>query len=1298
MKNRIGLIVLGVILSTAILLNDWHQEVHHLVSASDKPQETVYLTQQAAVEVGKTAQLGLQISSTIVDQIRLQFPADAEFMGISEELDPQLEVVFEASSQQLIITTNKRKMLDEESETYNSNLYVKFKSDSSGDYLFKTLINNPQILTEEVLVSVQEVETLRTTQEITPRLVTNVSTWSQFNAALANSSVSEINLTNNIRATSSPTNVTRSLRINGHGYQLDLDNRTLILGNVSAPQSLTFNNLILAGRGSGSRVNSSTSNSARWTLNLESLSFGNSIGTQNIFNLLQGRIAFTGGSSNLVSSVTDTSTSRGMLTAKFLDVTNGAQVNARLGGGFFFSNVSGTETTIDQGGQLVVHSETGLLFNQTNPSSFSVDGQNSLLQGTGNRQSAGDNGTLVSMIGPNSKIEVNNGGKIDIFATGTPAMLLNSQNGRFSVSNGSSLNLTSSGGANDRAATLRFRVNGGQTFLAESNSEINIRKIRGGTAHSTATTAPAVRMRYPNNRFIVNSGGKVSIYTEGSGQPQDPGGFNRNQGILYTEGDNSSFELSGEGSVVQIDADFGAAIDTHNQTASIRANEGTTFIARGRTASEGSGIFNTSRSTITLDKVRFFDFRNERPGGGNIFDVSGGSRLESLNSNLNVWRKGSHLDGDPDHDWPLFSYALSGTNFNQVDESNDTNFTEVYSQGGLGATAFSRMSGNNIPPVIDELRQPTNADKFVFGHATVPVGTEGGRDAWTDEVFVKVKITKASGESQEVIAPTYGMNNNNPGLVVYDEEPRAGLFKGGTDKAEFLKRGDMIQVIKAWRGELNEESDRNIFSRPEDIQTPQRMVEDVTPPASLVLATTEVTNGTKQLGGTIDLFDERDQEELEMLKIFIKVNQEFLRDEQGELVSQIITTESSPSGSTKKNWLINLPRYLDLSEEIVEVYAKDLTELKRDPTSGELLVTNPPATYTIEPDGVPGNLSVSAVNYEAYQGYHDALLEERFQSAPSLEIEDVLPSPPVVTKTVSSDTTDGQGAEISQVGSQLTYSITIENSDEDNSRKVLRKTIFEDTLPLGVDFSLETSDLRINDALVHQERVDYAEERRLLTIELGDLEPGDVQTIVFKATVNREAVGSVIENQALGIGETPRETPFIPGPLNPDSTYETVQGEGRVSNPGGEVGGLLILESAPKLVDFGSHLITDYHQQVGVNQQDISDPLVVDDTRKGGGTWSVTAQVVMEMTNGLDVKKGSLKYLYKDQLLTLGSSAQEIYQAAENNPEKRHVITDNWGREVTAEGLKFQLEAVDIPRTEGFYQGVIRWTLRDTIE
>lgn len=1298
MNKKIGLVVLGILLSSGLLVGRWSQKVDHVILGSDNQEASIYLTQLEAVEVGKTAQLGLEISSTIADQVRLQFPAETEFIGISEESDPQLEVFFEASSQQLIITTNKRKMLDEESETYNSNLYVKFKSDSSGDYLFKTLINNPQILTEEVLVSVQEVEALRTVRAITPRLITNVSTWPQFNAALANSSVSEINLTDNIRATSSPTNVTRSLSINGHGYQLDLDNRTLVLGTTNTPQSLTLNNLILAGRGTGSRINSSSSNSARWTLNLAALSFGNSIGTQNIFNLPQGRIAFTAGSSNLVSNGTDTSTSRGMLTAKFLEMTNGAQVNARLGGGFFYSNVSGTETTIDQGAQLIVHSETGLLFNQTNPSSFIVDGQNSLLQGTGNRYSTGDNGTLVSMIGPNSSIEVNNGGKIDIFATGTPAMLLNSQNGRFSVSNGSSLNLTSSGGANDRAATLRFRVQGGQTFLAESNSEINIRKIRGGTVAAAAATAPAVRMRNPNNRFIVDSGGKVSIYNQGNGQPQNPGAFNRNQGILYTEGDNSHFELSGEGSVVEIDADFGAAIDTHNQTASISANEGTTFIARGRTASEGSGIFNTSRSTIALDKVRFFDFRNERPGGGNIFNVSGGSRLESVNSNLSVWRKGSHLDGDPDHDWPLFSYALSGTNFNRVEQSDDNNFTEVYSQGGVGATAFARMSGNNAPPVIDELRQPTNTDKFVFGHATVPVGTEGGRDAWTDEVFVKVKITKKSGETEEIIAPTYGMNNNNPGLVVYDEEPRAGLFKGATDEEGFLQRGDVLEIISAWRGEADEASERNIFSRPEDLQAPIRIVEDVTPPTSLVLASPEVTNATKQLRGTIDLFDERDQEELKTLKLFIKVNQEFLRDEQGELVSLAIDGESSPKGATKKNWLINLPRYLDFSEEIVEVYAKDLTELKQNPTSGELLVSNPPTTYTIEPDGIPGNLSVSAVDYENYQGYHDALLDERFQSASLLEIEDVLPSPPVVNKAVSSDTTDGQGQEISQVGSQLTYTITIENGDELTSRKVLRKTVFEDTLPVGVDFSLATSDLRLNDELVQQEKVTYDERTRLLTIELGDLEPGVVQRITFKTKVNREAVGTVIENQAQGIGQTPRETPFIPGALNPDSAYELVQGEDRVSNPGGEVGGLLILESAPKLVDFGSQLITDYHQQVGVNRHDISDPLIVDDTRKGGGAWSVTAQVVTEMTNGLDVKKGSLKYLYKDQLLTLGSSAQEIYQAVENSHEKRHVITDNWGREVTAEGLKFQLEAVDIPRTEGYYQGVIRWTLRDTIE
>ena len=33
-----------------------------------------------------------------------------------------------------------------------------------------------------------------------------------------------------------------------------------------------------------------------------------------------------------------------------------------------------------------------------------------------------------------------------------------------------------------------------------------------------------------------------------------------------------------------------------------------------------------------------------------------------------------------------------------------------------------------------------------------------------------------------------------------------------------------------------------------------------------------------------------------------------------------------------------------------------------------------------------------------------------------------------------------------------------------------------------------------------------------------------------------------------------------------------------------------------------------------------------------------------------------------------------------------------------ADGLKLQLEADHVPKTTGSYEGVIRWTLRDTIE
>lgn len=179
--------------------------------------------------------------------------------------------------------------------------------------------------------------------------------------------------------------------------------------------------------------------------------------------------------------------------------------------------------------------------------------------------------------------------------------------------------------------------------------------------------------------------------------------------------------------------------------------------------------------------------------------------------------------------------------------------TGADSYGTTGASAYARMSGNNARAVVDELRVPTNADKSIFGHVTIPVGGEDGRDAWTDEAYVVVKLTKADGSSQELTGSTVGKNNNSPGLSVYGEESRAGMFKIPVPNNVFLETGDKLEVVKAWRGSADPNSNRVHVSLPEDLIAPNRTTFKITPPTPAVITNSRVVdNATKQIMGTSD--------------------------------------------------------------------------------------------------------------------------------------------------------------------------------------------------------------------------------------------------------------------------------------------------------------------------------------------------------------------------------------------------------------------------------------------------------------
>lgn len=144
--------------------------------------------------------------------------------------------------------------------------------------------------------------------------------------------------------------------------------------------------------------------------------------------------------------------------------------------------------------------------------------------------------------------------------------------------------------------------------------------------------------------------------------------------------------------------------------------------------------------------------------------------------------------------------------------------------------------------------------------------------------------------------------------------------------------------------------------------------------------------------------------------------------------------------------------------------------------------------------------------------------------------------------------------------------------------------------------------------------------------------------------------------------------------------------------------GMLEVVSAPVEMNFGTVSIRDFQKKVSLDKGHISDPLVIADNRITRKKWDVVATVVKEMTNGDDSQTGALKYVYKNEEMTLNSGPQVIYENDGQSPEILYNITDSWGKETLADGLKLKISSSKVPKTVGNYEGIIRWTLRETIE
>ncbi len=1215
----------------------------------------------------------LELPAELTTKVELEVPPFISFdeaKAIKQNEHVKVTITYQQATSTLIIQPNQSETAvesvnDDASEISNPVLKLPFIAKELGEGTFYAKAESQEIVTQDVFVvdpeekddalidstpmtdsiaptaseTAIEDSTLESMQikalALEPRAGTNVSTWAEFISALGNAAVSSINVTADLtRGTGTAAGTyTRSITINGNGHTIDFgaNNGSITLGAGPVGSVLELNDLTVKKAGAAAIVTATAANSSRWEVVVRNVNGAETGNVSSFINVPNGTITVDGGNSTYNLSNGNT-----VFTAMNFNVINGAKLNSSVDGNNYYSSVAGSKVTINGGSVIHFYSEADVAMQMTARTDFEVSDPGTLLNIEGNSNATGDGGALISIVGAGTEINLRNQAEIKVHSKRTVAMLMNSSGGVFNVSGGSKLNLQSDNNANNLGATLRFRISGNMTFNVSENSEINITKTGGA--------APAVRMYGTDNKFIVNSGGKVSIRNYGNGTPNNGGVDAGNQGIYYTD-NRGDFNLTGKGSEVKVVADNGPAIDMGTRTGSITAGEGTVFVAQGNTRAATSGIFNTGVSTISVDKPLFYDFRNDRTGGGYVFDVRANSTFTSTQSDLSVWNIGDNLDGDPAKNWSLFDYVLSGANFVTINSTNvPTEFnTSVNSYGSKGASSYSRMSGNNAAPIVDELRMPTNADKSIFGHVKVPIGTTDGRDSWTDESYVVVQVTKPNGTVSEFTAPTIGMNNNSPGLSIYGEKPRAGMFKITLPNNQFVETGDQVKVIKAWRGVSDPSSNRNHSSLPEDLIAPDRISKDVTPPTPTKIKDEDtINNATKQISG-------HSAEPNSLVSITVNETE----------ITGSVVVESNGS------WTFDLPRYLE-KNDIVQIFLQDQV-------GSAIGVDNPPVT----------NNTVGNKNPKTTLAYHDAI----FEAAPKVTIQDVLPDTNKVVKSVSVN----NSTNTTQVGSILTYTLDISNNKAAAIDTKWRDIYAVDTLDVGLDVDL--SSVKVNGSNLPADNVQFNETTRELKINVNDLTTQESVRVTFDTKVNAKGINKTILNTATAIGKSPREVePFKPGANDPTATMQTYQAvSNTIPNPGGSVFGVLEFVSAPSSISFGEDLKVSAKNQIyGI--ETMKDNLTVQDSRAIKSSWTMTAKMVsiLTSTSGHELPN-AVRYSSNGDSTIINQTATTIMEHTNKNDDPL-ILNDTWNKE--SEGLILKIDGGKAKAES--YSGTIQWTLQDT--
>lgn len=477
---------------------------------------------------------------------------------------------------------------------------------------------------------------------------------------------------------------------------------------------------------------------------------------------------------------------------------------------------------------------------------------------TGENKDKSEEG-LIKLVGGNSEFNVDNG-TVDI--SHAEGSILNMAKGNSSVN------------ISGKNANVEFLVEEGDGeydaplhFKKADNYEINVSEGASFKVNKNAGKAPGIRLDSGKDHKInVFDGARFSIHNKGSGPPQDPAGRHpKNQALYFNTKDVSrenlpQFTLDGFGSEVELIADNGVAMHMTNG-GNIEALEDTSFIARGKTAKTEIGIIDTGGpdddqgSKFILTKPAYYDFRNDHPNGGSLFNVSERSEMHGNQTDLALWKKGSNLDERPNQRIPEVTYTLSGEGFKDIIAIDDEGIAGSIENGMMD---YSRISGSKATAEhvsINELYQPTDADKKIYAQASIDEGIFGTRDLYEDEAEVEITHKKSGeigpGEILKGNIQPRNQDQKDDSFKIYGKETLIDKDRGmnGWGWAEiklpedtFLEAGDTIEVTG---GTLLDQNDtaidgESILSK--NINVDERTVVDVTPPNPTELEEVELTN------------------------------------------------------------------------------------------------------------------------------------------------------------------------------------------------------------------------------------------------------------------------------------------------------------------------------------------------------------------------------------------------------------------------------------------------------------------------